>query len=70
MGWMAPSWHLRAKMVAVESHHQREPSMSEITTIGLDLANSVFQVHGVNAADEAVTPRAMSSRSRPNKEMT
>jgi len=25
---------------------QREPSMSEITTIGLDLAKHVFQVHG------------------------
>jgi transposase len=56
---MAPSRHLRAKMVAVESHHQREPSMSEITTIGLDLAKSVFQVHGVNAADEAVTRKRL-----------
>jgi len=37
-------------MVAVESHHQWEPSMSEITTIGLDLAKSVFQVHGIDEA--------------------
>jgi transposase len=50
MGWMAPSWHLCAKMVSVESHHEQEPSMSEITTIGLDLAKSVFQVHGINEA--------------------
>jgi transposase len=28
--------------------------MSEITTIGLDLAKNVFQVHGVNEAGEAV----------------
>jgi transposase len=29
--------------------------MSEITTIGLDLAKSVFQVHGINEAGGAVT---------------
>src|SRR5215471_962400 len=49
MGWMAPERHLSAKMVIDETHHQREPSMSEITTIGLDLAKHVFQVHGVDA---------------------
>src|SRR5215210_6504523 len=27
----------------------REPSMGEITTVGLDLAKNVFQVHGVDA---------------------
>jgi transposase len=54
MGWMAPSRHLRAKMVSVESHPEWEPSMSEITTIGLDLAKNVFQVHGVNEADGVV----------------
>ena len=26
-----------------------EPSMNEITTVGLDLAKNVFQVHGVDA---------------------
>ena len=26
MGWMAPSRHRRAKVVAVEQHHQGEPS--------------------------------------------
>ncbi len=35
---MAPSRHLCAEMVSIESHHEREPSMNEITTIGLDLA--------------------------------
>src|SRR5215470_14296506 len=49
MGWMAPERHLSAKMVIDETHHQREPSMSEVTTIGLDLAKHVFQVHGVDA---------------------
>src|SRR5882724_8638114 len=48
MGWMAPLRHQSAKMVVVEDHQEREPSMSEITTIGLDLAKNVFQVHGVD----------------------
>ena len=49
MGWMAPLRHLSAKMLGVESPADGEPSMSEITTIGLDLAKHVFQVHGVDA---------------------
>jgi hypothetical protein len=35
--------------VFLENHQEREPCMSEITTIGLDLAKHVFQVHGVDA---------------------
>jgi hypothetical protein len=37
-------------MVVVKDHQQREPSMGNITTIGLDLAKSVFQVHTVDEA--------------------
>ena len=48
MGWMAPYRHPRAKVVAVEVTRQ-EPSAMQITTIGLDLAKHVFQVHGVDA---------------------
>ena len=48
MGWMAPWRHRSAKMVVVKDHQQREPSMGDITTIGLDLAKHVFQVHGVD----------------------
>ena len=54
MGWMAPSRHWCAKLVAVEDHQQRGPSMNKVTTIGLDLAKSVFQVHGVNEAEQIV----------------
>jgi transposase len=32
----------------VEERQNREPSVNDITTIGLDLAKHVFQVHGVN----------------------
>jgi carotenoid cleavage dioxygenase-like enzyme len=37
-------------MVVVKDHQRREPSMGDITTIGLDLAKSVFQVHAVDEA--------------------
>jgi hypothetical protein len=45
MGWMAPLRHRRATLVFYLITRNREPSMSEITTIGLDLAKHVFQVH-------------------------
>ena len=55
MGWMAPLRHLGAKMpVGQKPPANREPSMNEITTIGLDLAKHVFQVHGVDAAGATV----------------
>jgi transposase len=46
---MAPLRHRRANLVFLPNHQEREPSMSEITTIGLDLAKHVFQVHGIDA---------------------
>jgi transposase len=54
MGWMAPLRHRRAKLVFLANHQEREPSMSEITTIGLDLAKHVFQVHGIDAEGTTV----------------
>jgi transposase len=46
-------------MVVVEDHQQREPSMSEITTIGLDLAKNIFQVHGVDETGTAVVVKRL-----------
>src|SRR5262249_2289208 len=43
-----------AKLVFLENHQKKEPSMNEITTIGLDLAKHVFQVHGVDAQGSPV----------------
>ena len=54
MEWMAPLRHLGAKMLGVESPADGEPSMSEIRTIGLDLAKHIFQVHGVDAEGTTV----------------
>ena len=55
MEWMAPLRHLGAKMLGGQRPPANgEPSMGEITTIGLDLAKHVFQVHGVDAKGAAV----------------
>jgi hypothetical protein len=59
MGWMAPLRHQCAKLVFLENHQEQEPSMSEITTIGLDLAKHVFQVHGVDAEGATVLRRRL-----------
>ena len=55
MGWMAPLRHRRAKLVFLENHQEREPSMSEITTIGLDLAKHVLPL----AATTARLPKSL-----------
>ena len=54
MGWMAPLRHRSAKLVFWRITRNREPSMGEVTTIGLDLAKQVFQVHGVDAKGATV----------------
>jgi transposase len=54
MGWMAPLRHLGANAVWSKPSANGEPSMGEITTIGLDLAKHVFQVHGVDAEGSTV----------------
>jgi transposase len=40
--------------VEVLKHHSKEASVDEITTIGLDLAKSVFQAHGADASGAVV----------------
>src|SRR5262249_43338536 len=49
MGWMAPLRHLSAKLLSDRNSSEWEPSMGEVTTIGLDLAKHGFQVHGGDA---------------------
>jgi transposase len=65
MLWTAPTLrHRCAKGGCVEAHHiEGEPSMGEVSTIGLDIAKSVFQVHGVDA-DGAVVIRKRISRAK------
>ena len=38
---------------------ERNRSMNEITTIGLDLAKNIFQVHGIDACGKVVVRKAL-----------
>jgi transposase len=50
-------------VVAVEAITiQEEPPMEEITTVGLDIAKSVFQVHGIDAHGNVVLRRQLKRR--------
>ena len=66
MGWTAPDGIKRAKMVVVMNPSEGKPSMGKvtenlvlITRIGLDLAKTVFQVHGVGAQGEVLIVRKL-----------
>ncbi len=51
MGWMAPAPGIAmCQSVVVINHEQKEPSVMKITTVGLDLAKNVFQVHAIDEA--------------------
>ncbi len=52
MGWTPPT-ALVCQSGGVE-HHLREASMGEVSTIGVDLAKNVFQVHGADASGAVV----------------
>src|SRR2546429_6261003 len=41
---------------------QREPSMSDIIRIGVDTSKSVFQLHGVDAAERPVLRKQLRRR--------
>jgi hypothetical protein len=43
MGWMAPLRHLSAKLLSDRNSSEWEPSMGEVTTIGLDLAKRTLR---------------------------
>jgi len=60
MEWMAPVSGIAMCHVGCCEHGQRrEPSMSDITTIGIDLAKSVFQLHGVDAEGRSLLRRQL-----------
>jgi transposase len=49
-------------MVAVDATDSEEPNMQTVTTIGLDIAKSVFQVHGVDAEGKVIVRRQLKRR--------
>src|SRR4051812_31050738 len=43
----------------VARSHTREPSMEKLIRLGLDTSKSVFQLHGVNAAERPVLKKRL-----------
>jgi hypothetical protein len=59
MGWTAPDGIVCARMVSVNHTRQKEPSAMKTIMIGLDLAKTVFQVHGIDEAGNVVHRRRL-----------
>ena len=53
----APRRHRCAKMVVLNQRSEREASVDEVTTIGLDIAKQVFHAHGADASGAMVFSR-------------
>jgi transposase len=64
MVWMAPAPGIAMcqSVVVIFNHEQKEPPTMTITTLGLDLAKNVFQVHGIDEAGEVVVGKALRRR--------
>jgi transposase len=52
--WTAPDGIKRAKNEVVADLRQRRPSVEQISRIGMDTSKHIFQLHGVNIAEEPV----------------
>jgi hypothetical protein len=60
MGWMAPACgSAMCQGGGCVAFHRGEPSVDQPITIGLDLAKSVFQVHGIDAKGRVVVRRQL-----------
>lgn len=54
LGWTAPNGIAMCQSEFVEGLKQGRPSVEKFTRIGMDTSKSVFQLHGVNAAEQPV----------------
>jgi transposase len=64
MEWMAPAPGIAMcqSVVSIKDHELKEPSVMKTTTVGLDLAKNVFQVHAIDEADEIIVRKALRRR--------
>ena len=46
-------------LVVLSSNREKEPSAMHVTTLGIDLAKSVFQLHGVDAKGAVVLQKKL-----------
>ena len=61
LGWTAPNGIAMCQSEFVERLNQGRPSVDKITRIGVDTSKRVFQLHGVNAAEQPVLRKCPSS---------
>jgi transposase len=59
LGWTAPDGIAMCQNEVVEDLKQGRPSVEQIIRIGLDTSKSVFQLHGVDAAERPVLRRKL-----------
>ena len=50
---------ISATVVVVINHKQEEPSAMNISTVGLDLAKNVFQVHAIDDTGQVIVRRSL-----------
>jgi transposase len=62
MGWMAPTTGIDCAKVWLSQPLGKEPPTMKISTVGLDLAKNVFQVHGIDEGGTVVVRRALRRR--------
>ena len=49
-------------MVVIMNHEQEEPFAMNVSTVGLDLAKNVFQVHGIDDIGKVLMRRTLRRR--------
>lgn len=54
LGWTAPNGIAMCQSEFVEGLNRGRPPVEKITRIGMDTSKRVFQLHGVNAAEQPV----------------
>lgn len=62
LGWTAPTRHRDVPERGCRNSRAKEPSMEDVIRIGIDTSKHVFQLHGVNAAEQPVLRKKMRRR--------
>jgi len=57
--WTASAPGIMCQDVVVAKRHLRRPPMEQVTTIGLDIAKHVFQVHGIDTTGKVLIRRKL-----------
>jgi hypothetical protein len=64
LGWTAPNGIAMCQSEFVEAQ-SRGPSVEQIIRIGIDTSKSVFQLHGVNGAEQPILRKKLSRGEGP-----